>query len=145
MDKFIVNVELRHLEDVWGKICDMLKDIVKPYSKALLETNIIRKQLGIKTQPVIDTIHNIIRNSEKFLVLEKDGEEMYQVIYQTYINPDFADVWDLFSKLALSRRRYYYLRENAFKLMSLILWAGPTTQIARWWEILQMLEDMKME
>ena len=74
-----------------------------------------------------------------------DGEEMYQVIYQTYINPDFADVWDLFSKLALSRRRYYYLRENAFKLMSLILWAGPTTQIARWWEILQMLEDMKME
>ena len=74
-----------------------------------------------------------------------DGEDMYQVIYQTYINPDFRDVWDLFSKLALSRRRYYYLRENAFKLMSLILWSGPTSEIARWWEILQMLEDMKME
>lgn len=52
-----------------------------------------------------------------------DGEEMYQVIYKTYINPDYKDVLDLFDKLSLSRRRYYYLRENAFMLMSLILWA----------------------
>ena len=74
-----------------------------------------------------------------------DGEEMYQVIYKTYINPDYKDVWDLFDKLSLSRRRYYYLRENAFMLMSLILWAGPTSEISRWLEIIEMLEEMKME
>ena len=74
-----------------------------------------------------------------------DGEEMYQVIYKTYINPDYKDVLDLFDKLSLSRRRYYYLRENAFMLMSLILWAGPTSEISRWLEIIEMLEEMKME
>lgn len=74
-----------------------------------------------------------------------DGEEMYQVIYKTYINPDYKDVWDLFDKLSLSRRRYYYLRENAFMLMSLVLWSGPTSEISRWLEILTMLEEMKME
>ena len=74
-----------------------------------------------------------------------DGEEMYQVIYKTYINPDYKDVWDLFDKLSLSRRRYYYLRENAFMLMSLILWAGPTSEISRWLEIIAMLEEMKMD
>lgn len=74
-----------------------------------------------------------------------DGEEMYQVIYKTYINPDYKDVWDLFDKLSLSRRRYYYLRENAFMLMSLVLWSGPTSEISRWLEILTMLEEMKLE
>lgn len=74
-----------------------------------------------------------------------NGEDMYQVIYQTYINPDFTDIWDLFEKLSISRRRYYYLRENAFMLMSLVLWSGPTSEISRWVEILTMLEDMKME
>ena len=74
-----------------------------------------------------------------------DGEEMYQVIYKTYINPDYKDVLDLFDKLSLSRRRYYYLRENAFMLMSLILWAGPTSEISRWLEIIAMLEEMKMD
>ena len=57
----------------------------------------------------------------------------------------YKDVWDLFDKLSLSRRRYYYLRENAFMLMSLILWAGPTSEISRWLEIIAMLEEMKMD
>ena len=74
-----------------------------------------------------------------------DGEDMYQLIYQTYIKPEFTDIWDLFAKLALSRRRYYYLRGNAFGLMSLVLWSGPSAEITRWLEIVEMLEEMKME
>ena len=73
-----------------------------------------------------------------------DGEDMYQVIYQTYIKPEFTDIWDLFAKLALSRRRYYHLRGNAFGLMSLVLWSGPSAEITRWLEIVEMLEEMKM-
>ena len=73
-----------------------------------------------------------------------DGEDMYQVIYQTYIKPEFTDIWDLFAKLALSRRRYYHLRGNAFGLMSLALWSGPSAEITRWLEIVEMLEEMKM-
>ena len=73
-----------------------------------------------------------------------DGEDMYQVIYQTYIKPEFTDIWDLFSKLALSRRRYYHLRGNAFGLMSLVLWSGPSAEITRWLEIVEILEEMKM-
>lgn len=73
-----------------------------------------------------------------------DGEDMYQVIYQTYIKPEFTDIWDLFDKLALSRRRYYHLRGNAFGLMSLVLWSGPSAEITRWLEIVEMLEEMKM-
>ena len=74
-----------------------------------------------------------------------NGEEMYQVIYQTYIKPDYQDVYELFDKLSLTRRKYYHLRENAFTLMSLFLWAGPTAEISRWLEIIEMLEEMKME
>ena len=66
-------------------------------------------------------------------------------VYCGHINPDYKNVWDLFDKLSLSRRRYYYLRENAFMLMSLILWAGPTSEISRWLEIIAMLEEMKMD
>lgn len=73
-----------------------------------------------------------------------DGEDMYQVIYQTYIKPEFTDIWDLFAKLALSRRRYYHLRGNAFGIMSLVLWSGPSAEITRWLEIVEMLEEMKM-
>ncbi len=73
-----------------------------------------------------------------------DGEDMYQLIYQTYIKPEFTDIWDLFAKLALSRRRYYHLRGNAFGLMSLVLWSGPSAEITRWLEIVEMLEEMKM-
>jgi hypothetical protein len=29
--------------------------------------------------------------------------------------------------------------------MSLFLWAGPTAEISRWLEIIEMLEEMKME
>lgn len=72
-----------------------------------------------------------------------DGEDMYQVIYQTYIKPEFTDIWDLFAKLALSRR-HYHLRGNAFGLMSLVLWSGPSAEITRWLEIVEMLEEMKM-
>lgn len=74
-----------------------------------------------------------------------NGEEMYQVIYQTYIKPDYQDVYELFDKLSLIRRKYYHLRENAFTFMSLFLWAGPTAEISRWLEIIEMLEEMKME
>ena len=74
-----------------------------------------------------------------------NGEEMYQVIYQTYIQPDYIDIPDLVGKLALSKRRYYSLRDNAFRLISLILWSGPNSEVARLVEILAILEDMRRD
>ena len=95
-----------------------------------------------KTKMLIDRVNEALT-----MVRSKpgNGEEMYQVIYQTYIKPDFSNIPDLCAKLAMSKRRYYSLRDNAFKLISLILWSGPTSEAARWVEILAILEDIRRD
>ena len=113
-----------------------------------LELALENQRLENRIRSIAKTRILIDRVNEALTMLRTkpgNGEEMYQVIYQTYINPDYKDVWELFGKLSMSRRRYYFLRENAFMLMSLILWAGPTSEISRWLEIIDMLEEMKMD
>ena len=86
--KFLVNVESKYLNEVWKSIFEKLEDEVKPYPKALLETNIIRKKLKIRNQQVVDSIHNIIRSSDKFIILEQDGEELYQLAWSALSSLD---------------------------------------------------------
>lgn len=71
-----------------------------------------------------------------------NGEELYQLIHKTYIKPEYADINDLFESLAMSRRKYYYQREKAIMLISIVLWSAPRKDVAQWLEFLTILDEV---
>lgn len=72
----------------------------------------------------------------------ENGEEMYQVIYRTYVAPPAACIEDIYSELNISRRKYYKIRKQAIVLISLSLWSAPAAEVDKWMEVVYMLEDI---
>ena len=70
----------------------------------------------------------------------KTGERLYQLIYETYINPEKASMTSILDKLELSSRHYYRLREQAFHVLSIRLWSVPTQDMEAWLDVLTLLE-----
>ena len=90
----------------------------------------------------------IDRINEALTVLKckpREGQELYDIIYHTYISPDICEnVWELFRKLNLSKRKYYEHRKRAIRLLSLRLWSAPNKEINIWLDVLTMF-DMNKE
>jgi len=72
-----------------------------------------------------------------------DGKLLYQVIYETYIAPEALTHTELIYRLAVSSRHYYRLRQQAFGILSLRLWAAPAEELDAWLEVLTLLEMLK--
>ena len=83
------------------------------------------------------------RINESLTVLKKkprDGELMYQIIYETYITPEVLTHADILYRLNISSRHYYRLRTQAVNILSIRLWAAPAAELDSWLEVLTLLE-----
>ena len=83
------------------------------------------------------------RCNEALTVLRKkpgNGEKLYRVIYETYVNPANLEREEILQMLALSSRVYYRLRQQAVNIISIRLWSVPSQEIDAWLEVLSLLE-----
>lgn len=85
----------------------------------------------------------IDRVNEALTLLRKkpeNGEKLYELIYMTYISPDKLDQNDILYRLDLSRRHFYRLREQAITVLSIRLWAAPTSELDVWLDLLTLFD-----
>ncbi len=86
----------------------------------------------------------INRVNEALTVLKnkpENGERLYELIYLTYISPEKLSHKELLYRLNISSRSYYRLREQATSILSIRLWAAPTTETDFWLDMLTLLEN----
>lgn len=69
-----------------------------------------------------------------------NGEQMYNIIFQTYLTPDKLSHADILYRLDISDRHYYRLRQQAVNILSIRLWTAPARCLDAWLEILTLLE-----
>ncbi len=73
----------------------------------------------------------------------KNGDELYKLIYLTYIGPETLTHRELIYRLALSSRQYYRLREQAITILSIRLWSAPSADVDFWLDMLTFLETIQ--
>ena len=86
----------------------------------------------------------INRVNEALTVLKnkpENGERLYELIYLTFIAPEKLSHKELLYRLNMSSRSYYRLREQAITILSIRLWAAPTTEADFWLDMLTLLES----
>lgn len=71
----------------------------------------------------------------------KNGQKMYDIIFQTYITPEKLTHDELLYRLDISDRHYYRLRQQAINILSIRLWAAPSGSLDAWLEVLVLLEE----
>lgn len=69
-----------------------------------------------------------------------NGEQMYNIIFHTYLTPDKLSHTDILYRLDISDRHYYRLRQQAINILSIRLWTAPAGCLDAWLEILTLLE-----
>lgn len=69
-----------------------------------------------------------------------NGQQMYDIIFQTYITPERLNHLELLYRLNISDRHYYRLRQQAVNILSIRLWTAPAGCLDAWLEILTLLE-----
>jgi DNA-directed RNA polymerase specialized sigma subunit len=103
------------------------------------------KKLERRLESVQRTRLLIDRINEALTVLKKkprDGEMMYDIIYQTFIVPETLTHAEILCRLSISSRHYYRLRTQAINVLSLRLWAVPAAELDSWLEVLTLLETL---
>lgn len=110
-----------------------------------LELGMENKRLESRLNSVTKSRLLIDRINEAVSVLKtkpKDGNDMYRVIYKTFMDPNVCgNIYDLFYELNLSKRKYYELRKKAIRLISLRLWSAPDKEVDVWLDVLMMLDE----
>lgn len=90
-----------------------------------------------KTKILLDRVN------EALTVLRKkpdNGEQLYKIIYFTYIIPQKMKYNDLLTALDMSQRHYYRLREQAISILSIRLWSAPEREVDYWLDVLTLLD-----
>ncbi|MDR0531062.1 MAG: hypothetical protein LBG83_03230 [Oscillospiraceae bacterium] len=108
-----------------------------------LEMGLGNRKLENRLQSLQKSRLLLDRINEALTVLKKkpkDGEQLYRVVYQTYIAPEALSHADLLYRLNISSRHYYRLRGQAINVLSLRLWAAPAEELDSWLEVLTLLE-----
>lgn len=110
-----------------------------------LELGMENKRLESRLNSATKSRLLIDRINEAVSVLKtkpKDGNDMYRVIYKTFMDPNVCrNIYDLFYELNLSKRKYYELRKKAIRLISLRLWSAPDKEVDVWLDVLMMLDE----
>ena len=110
-----------------------------------IEMAIGNKKLENRVEGIKKSRLLIDRVNEALTVLKKkpeNGELLYELLYLTYINPNKTDFKTILVKLNISSSQYYRLRDVAINIVSIRLWASPSSEIDYWLDILTILEDM---
>ena len=107
---------------------------------AMGDTKLEHKLLSIKKSRLL-----LDRVNDALTVLRQkpgNGEQMYNVIFQTFITPDKLSHANILYRLNLSDRHYYRLRQQAVNILSIRLWTAPTGCLDAWLEVLALLEGI---
>ena len=86
------------------------------------------------------------RLNEALSVLQKKpgvGKTLYDVVFMTYIGQEILSHTELLFRLGLSSRQYYRYRTQAIAVLSLRLWAAPSSELGLWLDMLAILEGEK--
>lgn len=112
-------------------------DFERAYGNRKLENRLESIQ---KTRLMLDRVN------EALTVLKrkpKDGEQLYQLIYLSYITEEKLTHVEILLRLAVSSRQYYRLRQDAINILSIRLWSAMTKEGDFWVEMLSLLDDME--
>ena len=93
----------------------------------------------VPSQPTMMTL----RLNEAVSILRdkpQNGDMLYNIIYLTYIAPERLTVVEICSKLHISDRQYYRLRQQAVNIISIRLWSAPAAELDSWLEVMSLLE-----
>ena len=146
---------LKHYRNIaWMIECfpeTIAEDLNKPYSglDELLDYVDLEGVLGNKKlQGRIEAIEKtkilMDRVNEALTVLRKkpgNGEQLYNLIYVTYIQPERLKYNDILFALDMSQRHYYRLREQAIAILSIRLWSAPEREVDYWLDVLTLLDE----
>ena len=116
------------------KIIDHI-DFERAYGNRKLENRLESVQ---KTRLMLDRVNEALTVLKK---KPKDGEQLYQLIYLTYITEEKLTLVEILFRLAVSSRQYYRLRQDAINILSLRLWSAMTKEGDFWIEMLSLLEN----
>ena len=111
-------------------------DFERAYGNRKLENRLESIQ---KTRLMLDRVN------EALTVLKrkpKDGEQLYQLIYLSYITEEKLSHVEILLRLAVSSRQYYRLRQDAINILSIRLWSAMTKEGDFWIEMLSLLDEM---
>ena len=114
-------------------------------SRLDLEMSMGNRRVESRLQTIVKSRMLLERLNEAIAFLKTkptDGEQLYQVIYQTYIGEKKESVFDVMSELGLSKGKYYDMRQRAITLVGMKLWADPDANFELWIELLSMLAEM---
>ena len=110
-------------------------DFERAYGNRKLENRLESVQ---KTRLMLDRVNEALTVLKK---KPKDGEQLYQLIYLTYITKEKLTLVEILFRLAVSSRQYYRLRQDAINILSLRLWSAMTKEGDFWIEMLSLLEN----
>ena len=110
-------------------------DFERAYGNRKLENRLESVQ---KTRLMLDRVNEALTVLKK---KPKDGEQLYQLIYLTYITEEKLTLVEILFRLAVSSRQYYRLRQDAINILSLRLWSAMTKEGDFWIEMLSLLEN----
>ena len=111
-------------------------DFERAYGNRKLENRLESIQ---KTRLMLDRVN------EALTVLKrkpKDGEQLYQLIYLSYITEEKLTHVEILLRLAVSSRQYYRLRQDAINILSIRLWSAMTKEGDFWIEMLSLLDEI---
>ena len=120
---------LRNVEQILQFVGDELD-----FENRRLEIHLKNMQ---KTKLLLDQINEALSILKK---KPRDGERLYALIYETYINPECLLLEEILNKLYISSMSYYRLRQQAIHIISLRLWSAPSQEIDGWLDMLALLE-----
>lgn len=96
----------------------------------------IRLERLAKTRQLLDRINDALSTLKR---KPDNGQQLYDLIYMTYIADEKLVQADVLFRLNISRRHYYRLKEQAVSIISLRLWSAPSADLDLWLELVSML------
>lgn len=91
-----------------------------------------------KTRLVLDRVNDALTVLKR---KPNDGEQLYNLIYLTYIAPESLTHTEILYRLNLSTRHYYRLKEQALSILSLRLWSAPNKDVDFWLELISAIDE----
>ena len=110
-----------------------------------LEMSLGNQKLQYRLESIKKSRLLLDRVNEALTVLKKkpgNGPKMYKLIYHTYLAAEKLSHEDLIYHLSISSRHYYRLRQQAITILSIRLWASPSSEMDSWLELLTLLDSL---
>ena len=130
------------LECIPGELSDELEvpvhDIDALAEKIDIQTSLENARIESRVNAMMKTRYLVDRIHEALAVIRKkpgNGEDLYSVLYTTYLDPVERKHEEILKELRMTSR-------EAITIMSIRLWSAPSGETASWLEVLTILEEM---